>query len=112
MFVTYFLYPTEFIKNVDCDHFVESALLYSALFIVMAGISRFYGVAWRFACMSEATRLAVTLTMSTLALYVFQFAVYGEAMGRMLFFSFCLSLLMLGGIRLGSRIYVTWKQDR
>ncbi|WP_251129268.1 MULTISPECIES: nucleoside-diphosphate sugar epimerase/dehydratase [unclassified Exiguobacterium] len=113
MFVTYFfLYPIEFIENVDRNHFVESALLYSALFIVMAGISRLYRVAWRFASMSEAIRLAVTLMMSTLTLYLLQFAVYGEAMERMLFLSFCLSLLMLGGIRLGSRIYVTWKQDR
>jgi len=113
MFVTYFfLYPLEFIENVDRNHFVESALLYSALFIVMAGISRLYRVAWRFASMSEAIRLAVTLIMSTLTLYVLQFAVYGEAMERMLFLSFCLSLLLLGGIRLGSRIYVTWKQDR
>jgi FlaA1/EpsC-like NDP-sugar epimerase len=113
MFVTYFfLYPIEFIENVDRNHFVESALLYSALFIVMAGISRLYRVAWRFASMSEAIRLAVTLYMSTLTLYVLQFAVYGEAMERMLFLSFCLSLLLLGGIRLGSRIYVTWKQDR
>ncbi len=113
MFVTYFfLYPIEFIENVDRNHFVESALLYSALFIVMAGISRLYRVAWRFASMSEAIRLAVTLIMSTLTLYFLQFAVYGEAMERMLFLSFCLSLLLLGGIRLGSRIYVTWKQDR
>ncbi|WP_251126344.1 MULTISPECIES: nucleoside-diphosphate sugar epimerase/dehydratase [unclassified Exiguobacterium] len=113
MFVTYFfLYPIEFIENVDRNHFVESALLYSALFIVMAGISRLYRVAWRFASMSEAIRLAVTLMMSTLTLYVIQFVVYGEAMERMLFLSFCLSLLLLGGIRLGSRIYVTWKQDR
>lgn len=113
MFVTYFfLYPIEFIENVDRNHFVESALLYSALFIVMAGISRLYRVAWRFASMSEAIRLAMTLMMSTLTLYLLQFAVYGEAMERMLFLSFCLSLLLLGGIRLGSRIYVTWKQDR
>lgn len=113
MFITYFfLYPIEFIENVDRNHFVESALLYSALFIVMAGISRLYRVAWRFASMSEAIRLAVTLMMSTLTLYVLQFVVYGEAMERMLFLSFCLSLLLLGGIRLGSRIYVTWKQDR
>lgn len=113
MFVTYFfLYPIEFIENVDRNHFVESALLYSALFIVMAGISRLYRVAWRFASMSEAIRLAVTLIMSTLTLYILQFVVYGEAMERMLFLSFCLSLLLLGGIRLGSRIYVTWKQDR
>lgn len=113
MFVTYFfLYPIEFIENVDRNHFVESALLYSALFIVMAGISRLYRVAWRFASMSEAIRLAMTLIMSTLTLYALQFAVYGEAMERMLFLSFCLSLLLLGGIRLGSRIYVTWKQDR
>ncbi|WP_214835033.1 nucleoside-diphosphate sugar epimerase/dehydratase [Exiguobacterium sp. E4787] len=113
MFVTYFfLYPIEFIENVDRNHFVESALLYSALFIVMAGFSRLYRVAWRFASMSEAIRLAMTLMMSTLTLYILQFAVYGEAMERMLFLSFCLSLLMLGGIRLGSRIYVTWKQDR
>jgi len=94
MFVTYFfLYPIEFIENVDRNHFVESALLYSALFIVMAGISRLYRVAWRFASMSEAIRLAMTLMMSTLTLYVLQFAVYGEAMERMLFLSFCLSLL-------------------
>ncbi|MDL5376346.1 polysaccharide biosynthesis protein [Exiguobacterium mexicanum] len=113
MLVTYFfLYPIEFIENVDRNHFVETALLYSALFIVMAGISRLYRVAWRFASMSEAIRLAMTLIMSTLTLYALQFAVYGEAMERMLFLSFCLSLLLLGGIRLGSRIYVTWKQDR
>lgn len=113
MLVTYFfLYPIEFIENVDRNHFVETALLYSALFIMMAGISRLYRVAWRFASMSEAIRLAVTLIMSTLTLYALQFAVYGEAMERMLFLSFCLSLLLLGGIRLGSRIYVTWKQDR
>jgi len=113
MFVTYFfLYPIEFIENVDRNHFVESALLYSALFIVMAGISRLYRVAWRFASMSEAIRLAVTLMMSTLTLYILQFAVYREAMERMLFLSFCLSLLLLGGIRLGSRVYVTWKHDQ
>ncbi|WP_396128573.1 polysaccharide biosynthesis protein [Exiguobacterium mexicanum] len=62
--------------------------------------------------MSEAIRLAVTLMMSTVTLYALQFAVYAEAMERMLFLSFCLSLLLLGGIRLGSRIYVTWKHDR
>lgn len=113
MFITYFfLYPIEFLENVDRNHFVESALLYSVLFIVMAGISRLYRVAWRFASMSEAIRLAVTLIMSTLTLYTLQFAIYGEAMERMLFLSFCLSLLLLGGIRLGSRIYVTWKHDR
>ncbi len=86
--------------------------MYSVLFIVMAGISRLYRVAWRFASMSEAIRLAVTLMMSTVTLYALQFAVYAEAMERMLFLSFCLSLLLLGGIRLGSRIYVTWKHDR
>ncbi|WP_251128778.1 nucleoside-diphosphate sugar epimerase/dehydratase [Exiguobacterium sp. s26] len=113
MFVTYFfLYPIEFIENVDRNHFVESALLYSVLFIVMAGISRLYRVAWRFASMSEAIRLAVTLIMSTFVLYALQFVVYGEAMERMLFLSFCLSLLLLGGIRLGSRIYVTWKHEQ
>ncbi|WP_251129627.1 nucleoside-diphosphate sugar epimerase/dehydratase [Exiguobacterium sp. s55] len=113
MLVTYyFLYPIEFIQNIDRNHFIETAFLYSALFIVMAGLSRLYRVAWRFASMSEAIRLAMTLFMSTFVLYVIQFAVYGEAMERMLFLSFCLSLLLLGGIRLGSRIYVTWKQDQ
>ena len=78
----------------------------------MAGLSRLYRVAWRFASMSEAIRLAMTLASSTLVLYIFQFAIYGEARERILFLSFCLSLLMLGGIRLGSRIYITWKQDQ
>ncbi|MCA0981213.1 polysaccharide biosynthesis protein [Exiguobacterium aestuarii] len=113
MFVSYFfLYPLEFIQNIDRNHFIETAISYSAIFIIMAGISRLYRVAWRFASMTEAVRLAMTLASSTLFLYIFQFAVYGEAMERMLFLSFCLSLLMLGGIRLGSRIYVTWKQDQ
>lgn len=113
MIVTYFfLYPVEFIQNIDQNHFIESAILYSALFIVMAGVSRLYRVAWRFASMSEAIRLAATLFLSTITLYFIQFAVYGEAMERMLFLSFCLSLLLLGGIRLGSRIYVTWKHDQ
>nr|WP_236639513.1 nucleoside-diphosphate sugar epimerase/dehydratase [Exiguobacterium sp. SH5S4] len=113
MVVTYFfLYPVEFIQNIDQNHFIESAILYSALFIVMAGVSRLYRVAWRFASMSEAIRLAMTLFLSTITLYIIQFTVYGEAMERMLFLSFCLSLLLLGGIRLGSRIYVTWKHDQ
>ncbi|TCI49917.1 polysaccharide biosynthesis protein [Exiguobacterium sp. SH5S13] len=113
MVVTYFfLYPVEFIQNIDQNHFIESAILYSALFIVMAGVSRLYRVAWRFASMSEAIRLAMTLFLSTITLYIIQFVVYGEAMERMLFLSFCLSLLLLGGIRLGSRIYVTWKHDQ
>lgn len=113
MLVTYFfLYPVEFIENVDRNHFIESALLYSVLFILMASLSGLYRVAWRFASMSEALRLAVTLMMSTLTLYALQFIVYREAMERMLFLSFCLSLLLLGGIRLGSRIYVTWNHDR
>ncbi|TCI57837.1 polysaccharide biosynthesis protein [Exiguobacterium sp. SH1S21] len=113
MVVTYFfLYPVEFIQNIDQNHFIESAILYSALFIVMAGLSRLYRVAWRFASMSEAIRLAMTLFLSTITLYMIQFVVYGEAMERMLFLSFCLSLLLLGGIRLGSRIYVTWKHDQ
>nr|WP_254281673.1 nucleoside-diphosphate sugar epimerase/dehydratase [Exiguobacterium aurantiacum] len=113
MVVTYFfLYPVEFLRNIDQNHFIESAILYSALFIVMAGVSRLYRVAWRFASMSEAIRLAMTLLLSTITLYIIQFAVYGEAMERMLFLSFCLSLLLLGGIRLGSRIYVTWKHDQ
>lgn len=113
MFVSYyFLYPLEFIQNIDRNHFIETAISYSAIFIIMAGISHLYRVAWRFASMTEAIRLAMTLASSTLLLYILQFAVYGEAMERMLFLSFCLSLLMLGGIRLGSRIYVTWKQDQ
>ncbi|TCI58795.1 polysaccharide biosynthesis protein [Exiguobacterium sp. SH3S1] len=113
MVVTYFfLYPVEFIQNIDQNHFIESAILYSALFIVMAGVSRLYRVAWRFASMSEAIRLAMTLFLSTITLYLIQFVAYGEAMERMLFLSFCLSLLLLGGIRLGSRIYVTWKHDQ
>ncbi|WP_251130907.1 nucleoside-diphosphate sugar epimerase/dehydratase [Exiguobacterium sp. s189] len=113
MFVSYFfLYPLEFIQNIDRNHFIETAISYSAIFIIMAGVSRLYRVAWRFASMTEAVRLAMTLASSTLLLYILQFAVYGEAMERMLFLSFCLSLLMLGGIRLGSRIYVTWKQDQ
>lgn len=113
MIVSYFfLYPLEFIQNIDRNHFIETAFLYSALFIVMAGFSHLYRVAWRFASMSEAIRLAVTLFMSTVTLYLIQFVVYGEAMERILFLSFCLSLLLLGGIRLGSRIYVTWKHDR
>ncbi|WP_285800631.1 MULTISPECIES: nucleoside-diphosphate sugar epimerase/dehydratase [unclassified Exiguobacterium] len=113
MFISYFfLYPLEFIQNIDRNHFIETAISYSAIFIIMAGISRLYRVAWRFASMTEAVRLAMTLASSTLLLYILQFAVYGEAMERMLFLSFCLSLLMLGGIRLGSRIYVTWKQDQ
>lgn len=113
MFISYFfLYPVEFIQNIDRNHFIETAILYSAIFIIMAGISRLYRVAWRFASMTEAVRLAMTLASSTLLLYILQFAVYGEAMERMLFLSFCLSLLMLGGIRLGSRIYVTWKHDQ
>lgn len=113
MLVTYFfLYPVEFIENVDRNHFIESALLYSALFILMASLSGLYRVAWRFASMSEALRLAATLMMSTLTLYALQFIVYREAMERMLFLSFCLSLLLLGGIRLASRIYVTWNHDR
>lgn len=113
MFVSYFfLYPLEFIQNIDRNHFIETAISYSAIFIIMAGISRLYRVAWRFASMTEAIRLAMTLASSTLLLYILQFAIYGEAMERMLFLSFCLSLLMLGGIRLGSRIYVTWKQEQ
>lgn len=113
MVLTYFfLYPVEFIQDIDQNHFLESAFLYSALFIVMAGVSQLYRVAWRFASMSEAIRLASTLFMSTVTLLLIQFAVYGEAMERMLFLSFCLSLLMLGGIRLGSRVYVTWKQQQ
>ena len=113
MLVSYFfLYPLEFIQNIDRNHFIETAISYSAIFIIMAGVSRLYRVAWRFASMTEAVRLAMTLASSTLFLYILQFAVYGEAMERMLFLSFCLSLLMLGGIRLGSRIYVTWKQDQ
>lgn len=113
MFTSYFfLYPLEFIQNIDRNHFIETAISYSAIFIIMAGISRLYRVAWRFASMTEAVRLAMTLASSTLLLYILQFAVYGEAMERMLFLSFCLSLLMLGGIRLGSRIYVTWKHDQ
>ncbi|RHB49430.1 polysaccharide biosynthesis protein [Exiguobacterium sp. AM39-5BH] len=113
MLVTYFfLYPVEFIENVDRNHFIESALLYSALFILMASLSGLYRVAWRFASMSEALRLAATLMMSTLTLYALQFIVYREAMERMLFLSFCLSLLLLGSIRLASRIYVTWNHDR
>ncbi|WP_300997994.1 nucleoside-diphosphate sugar epimerase/dehydratase [Exiguobacterium sp.] len=77
----------------------------------MAGLSRLYRVAWRFASMTEAVRLASTLLLSTALLFIIQFALYGEAMERILFLSFCLSLLLLGGIRLGSRIIMTWKQD-
>ncbi|WP_240544429.1 polysaccharide biosynthesis protein [Exiguobacterium algae] len=113
MLISYFfLYPLEFIQNIDRNHFMETAISYSAIFIVMAGFSRLYRVAWRFASMTEAIRLALTLASSTLILYILQFAVYGEAMERILFLSFSLSLLMLGGIRLGSRIYITWRQDQ
>ncbi|WP_236634078.1 polysaccharide biosynthesis protein [Exiguobacterium sp. SH3S2] len=78
----------------------------------MAGVSGLYHVAWRFASISEAIRLAITLMMSTISLYVIQLALYDGAMERMLFLSFCLSLLALGGIRLGSRVIVTWKSNQ
>lgn len=113
MFVAYFfLYPLEFVQSIDQNHFIESAISYSIIFTFIAGVSRLYNVAWRFASMSEAIRLAVTLLMSTITLYIMQFVVYDEAMERMLFLSFCISLLLLGGIRLTSRIYITWVQDR
>ena len=111
-FTYFFLYPVEFLFGMDQNHFTQSAVIYSLLFIVMASVSGLYQVAWRFASISEAIRLALTLMMSTISLYIIQFAMYGAAMERMLFLSFCLSLLALGGIRLGSRVLVTWRNQQ
>lgn len=110
-FTYFFLYPVEFLFSMNQNHFIQSAIIYSVLFIVIAGLSGLYAVAWRFASIKEAIRLTLTLVMSTVSLYLIQFGMYGEAMERMLFLSFCLSLLALGAIRLGSRVVITWNSN-
>lgn len=110
-FTYFFLYPVEFLFSMNQNHFIQSAIIYSVLFIVIAGLSGLYDVAWRFASIKEAVRLTLTLVMSTVSLYLIQFGMYGEAMERMLFLSFCLSLLALGAIRLGSRVVITWNSN-
>lgn len=110
-FTYFFLYPVEFLFSMNQNHFIQSAIIYSVLFILIAGLSGLYDVAWRFASIKEAVRLTLTLVMSTVSLYLIQFGMYGEAMERMLFLSFCLSLLALGAIRLGSRVVITWNSN-
>lgn len=110
-FTYFFLYPVEFLFSMNQNHFIQSAIIYSVLFILIAGLSGLYDVAWRFASIKEAIRLTLTLVMSTVSLYLIQFGMYGEAMERMLFLSFCLSLLALGAIRLGSRVMITWNSN-
>ncbi|ERG67711.1 polysaccharide biosynthesis protein [Exiguobacterium chiriqhucha] len=110
-FTYFFLYPVEFLFSMNQNHFIQSAIIYSVLFILIAGLSGLYDVAWRFASIKEAIRLTLTLVMSTASLYLIQFGMYGEAMERMLFLSSCLSLLALGAIRLGSRVMITWNSN-
>ncbi|WP_214802061.1 nucleoside-diphosphate sugar epimerase/dehydratase [Exiguobacterium sp. s194] len=110
-FTYFFLYPVEFLFSMNQNHFIQSAIIYSVLFIIIAGLSGLYAIAWRFASIKEAIRLTLTLVMSTASLYLIQFSMYGEAMERMLFLSFCLSLLALGAIRLGSRVVITWNSN-
>ncbi|QZY86428.1 polysaccharide biosynthesis protein [Exiguobacterium acetylicum] len=103
-FTYFFLYPKELFSLIDSRALVQSAAVFALLFITLAFLMKLYRVNWKYASVQEAMTLSLSLALSSIGLIVYQVLFFGQVLERITLLSFCISLLLLGAIRVGLRL--------
>lgn len=103
-FTYFFLYPKELFSLVDTELLLQSAVLFALLFVSVAFLMKLYRVNWKYASIQEALTLTLSLALSSVGLMMYQVVVFGQILERITILSFCISLLLLGAIRVALRL--------
>ncbi|WP_215193262.1 nucleoside-diphosphate sugar epimerase/dehydratase [Exiguobacterium sp. s95] len=103
-FTYFFLYPKELFSLVDTQLLLQSAVLFALLFVSVAFLMKLYRVNWKYASIQEALTLSLSLALSSVGLMAYQVIVFGQILERITILSFCISLLLLGAIRIALRL--------
>lgn len=103
-FTYFFLYPKELFLLIDSRDLVQSATVFALLFITVAFLMKLYRVNWKYASVQEAMTLSLSLALSSFGLIMYQFFFFEQVLERITFLSFCISLLLLGAIRVALRL--------
>ncbi|WP_214847338.1 nucleoside-diphosphate sugar epimerase/dehydratase [Exiguobacterium sp. s193] len=103
-FAYFFLYPKELFSLVDTQLLLRSAVLFAVLFVTVAFLMKLYRVNWKYASIQEALTLSLSLGISSIGLMIYQKFVFGQILERITILSFCISLLLLGAIRVALRL--------
>jgi len=103
-FTYFFLYPKELFLLIDSHALIQSAAVFALLFITVAFLMKLYRVNWKYASVQEAMTLSLSLALSSIGLIVYQVLFFGQVLERITLLSFCISLLLLGAIRVGLRL--------
>lgn len=103
-FTYFFLYPKELFSLVDTQLLLRSAVLFALLFVTVAFLMKLYRVNWKYASIQEALTLSLSLGVSSIGLMIYQKFVFGQILERITILSFCISLLLLGAIRVALRL--------
>lgn len=103
-FTYFFLYPKELFLLIDSRDLIQSATVFALLFITVAFLMKLYRVNWKYASVQEAMTLSLSLGLSSIGLIVYQVLFFGQVLERITLLSFCISLLLLGAIRVVLRL--------
>ena len=103
-FTYFFLYPKELFQLIDSQMLMQSAGVFSVIFITFAFLMRLYRVNWKYASIQEALTLTFSLFISSIGLTIYQKIVFEQVLERITILSFCISLLLLGAIRIALRL--------
>ncbi|MDW2886769.1 nucleoside-diphosphate sugar epimerase/dehydratase [Exiguobacterium artemiae] len=103
-FTYFFLYPRELFDLIDSQLLLQSAAVFSLLFVTLAFLMKLYRVNWKYASIQEALTLSLSLGISSIGLMIYQKFVFGQVLERITILSFCISLLLLGAIRVALRL--------
>ncbi|WP_026830243.1 nucleoside-diphosphate sugar epimerase/dehydratase [Exiguobacterium antarcticum] len=103
-FTYFFLYPKELFDLIDSKLLLQSAAVFALLFVSLAFLMKLYRVNWKYASIQEALTLSLSLGASSIGLMVYQNFIFGQVLERITILSFCISLLLLGAIRVALRL--------
>ncbi|MGE6553742.1 polysaccharide biosynthesis protein [Exiguobacterium artemiae] len=103
-FTYFFLYPKELFELIDSKLLLKSAVVFAILFVSLAFLMKLYRVNWKYASIQEALTLSLSLGASSIGLMIYQNFVFGQVLERITILSFCISLLLLGAIRVALRL--------
>ena len=103
-FTYFFLYPKELFELIDSQLLLQSATVFALLFVTLAFLMKLYRVNWKYASIQEALTLSLSLGASSIGLMIYQNFVFGQVLERITILSFCISLLLLGAIRIALRL--------
>lgn len=103
-FTYFFLYPRELFDLIDSQLLLQSAAVFSLLFVTLAFLMKLYRVNWKYASIQEALTLSLSLGVSSIGLMIYQKFIFGQVLERITILSFCIALLLLGAIRIVLRL--------